>query len=407
MRSACLALLLAAGPPLAGQGAVARVLRARELELLDAPPATLLLLPAAGDRAFVPALQALLDHPALAALRVPAQVLPPGDPEAARLRAQAGLGVGSAWILREPGTRRLGGRGLGAPTEPALLDALHAEGFQDRAAILTAYLRRHPENREARAQLLQVLWSRGELGALRGLPPAPAGGPTPAKAEPLSPVRDLECWSPFTGALDAAFRDGSWRELDLGWLADAPPVEGASPTLQGLYIRWLPEVEGALREDPSSEALWSLWCRMSGATGGRHLDALLASLAPSPLTPPGDWPPEGAARLLLAAAKTPADWQALETHYAAAWDAGSHPLLDRAARGAEEALAADWRDSLEPLLTCELRLGATARAEAVLRAARDASRWSGLGAKAAALAERCGQKALAARWAALDREAAR
>ncbi|HET8714960.1 MAG TPA: hypothetical protein VFM16_03975 [Holophagaceae bacterium] len=402
MRPRCLALLLAVGPPLAGQGAVARVLMAREWAIQDAPPATLALLPAAGDDGFRAAFAGLLDHPALAALRVPTQVLAPADPEARRLRAQAGLGPGSAWCLVEPGTRRLAGHGTGLPAEPALQQALLAAGFRDRAAELTAYLRRQPDNLEARSLLLKVLWDRGALRALRD-----RGGPETAPAVTPDPVRDLELWSPFTGAFDAAFRDGRWRELDLDWLQDAPAVEARSPTLQGLYIRWLPEVEGALREDPSSEALWALWCRMSGATGGRHLDALLASLAPSPLTAPGDWPPEGAARLLVAAAKTPADWQALETHFAAAWATGSHPLQDRAARGAEEALEADWRTSLEPLLTCELHLGATARAEAALRAALEASRWPALPAKAAALAERCGQKALAARWAALGQGGAR
>ena len=129
MRSRCLALLLAAGLPLAGQGAVAQVLRARELETLDAPPATLLLLPAAGDRAFAPAFEALLDQPALAALRVPARVLPAGDPAAARLRAQAGLGPASAWALEEAGTRRILGHGAGAPPEAALLDANRYENL--------------------------------------------------------------------------------------------------------------------------------------------------------------------------------------------------------------------------------------------------------------------------------------
>ncbi len=177
-------------------------------------------------------------------------------------------------------------------------------------------------------------------------------------------------------------------------------MDAASPTLQGLYLRWMPTVEDALRQDPSSDPLWRLWGWMSEATGGRRLRPLLASLQPSPLTPRSQWPPETAARLLLASAKTPEDWIALKDHYEAVWEDGSRLLWTKYAKE-DLMLTMDWSGCLGPLIECSLRAGAPQRADTLVRSAFAATRWPSLPAKASALAARCGDKTLAARWAAM------
>jgi len=249
---------------------------------------------------------------------------------------------------------------------------------------------------------------RLERGDLAGaLDPQAAPEADLSRAKPLDPVQDLQAWSAFAQAFDTVFRGGQWRELDMPWAREGRALDAASPTLQGLYARWMPAVEEALRQNPSSEPLWSLWCRMSGATGGARLRPLLDSLRPSPLTPKSGWPPQPVARMLLASAKTPGDWAALKDHYEAAWEDGSHPLLQRPVEKSAFPWESDWADCLGPLLECCLRTGDAARADALLRGAMDASRWAPLAAKASALAARCGQPALAARWKGLRSGGAR
>ena len=398
--------------PLRAQTAVLRTLLDRDRG--DAPPARLVIVDAKGSRALSDGFSGLLGSEALRVYAVPVQSLAMGGSEAHAAQTKQ-----PQWLLLDTQSEAVLAKGLTLPSAAAFAQVLESAGFHDRARELRAYLKRDPDSLEARDQLLSILRQRGEAAALRFLGiqvESPEerlergddtalfeDGSTKAdlsKAKPLSPVQDLEAWSAFTGELDAAFRGGQWRGLDLAWLRDARPLDEASPTLQGLYLRWMPEVENALRENPSSESLWALWCWMSQATGGHRLGPLLASLQPSPLTPKGDWPPPRAARLWLETAKTPADWAALKAHYEAVWEEGFHPLIQRSVEKSSIPWERDWADALAPLIECCLRSGDAARAESLLRGAMSASTWSGLPARASALAARCGNPVLAKRWAA-------
>ena len=68
--------------------------------------------------------------------------------------------------------------------------------------------------------------------------------------------------------------------------------------------------------------------------------------------------------------------------------------------GSDQALLFDhdWTLCLEPLLECCLRSGDPGLADTYLMEALNASRWAALGEKGAAVARRCGQSTLAARW---------
>lgn len=407
--AACAAPMLV---PLSAQNAVLRTLLDRDRG--DAPPARLVVVDAKGSRALADGFSSLLSSETLRVYAVPVQDLAMGGAE-----TRAALAKQPQWFLLEAKSDAVLAGGMTLPSPAALAQILERAGFRDRARELRAYLKRDPDSLEARDQLLSVLRQRGEAAALRFLGVQVESpeerlergdeaalfedGSTKAdlsKAKPLNPVQDLEAWSAFTGELDAAFRGGQWRELDQAWLRGGRPLDEASPTLQGLYLRWMPEVEAALREDPSSESLWALWCWMSQATGGHRLGPLLASLQPSPLTPKGDWPPPRAARLWLETAKTPADWAALKAHYEAVWEEGFHSLRERSVEKSSIPWERDWSEALAPLIESCLRSGDAARAESLLRGAMSASAWSGLSARASALAARCGKPALAKRWAA-------
>jgi hypothetical protein len=379
------------------------------------PPAVLWVVDGKGASPLADGFAALLQVPELRVYQVP---LKAGriDGSARELLAKHGLPATPQWFLLDPRTDAVLARGALLPKAPSFAQALEAAGFRDRAKELQAYLKRNPDVLEAHDQLLQVLRARGESMALgvmgiqaespkerleRGDLSAKPPPPDIGAAKPLSAIQDLEAWSAFTQELDADFSSGRWREMDMAWLGGARRLDAASPTLQGLYLRWMPTVEEALRQDPSSDALWSLWAWMSEATGGHRLGPLLASLQPSPLTPPSQWPPETAARMLMAAAKTPGDWTALKTHYEAVWEDGSHPLLEKSVGEATFPWESDWADCLGPLVECSLHAGAPQRADALVRTAFQATHWSALPDKAAAIAARCGDKGLAARWTAL------
>ncbi|HTL98349.1 MAG TPA: hypothetical protein VL181_06045 [Holophagaceae bacterium] len=412
--------LLLFPPLLAGalgaQTAVQRTLMDREGE--GAPPATLWVVDAKGGRALAEGFSSLLGASALKVYQVPMKALALDGAKAREALASHGLPAAPQWYLADARTGALRARGTALPPPEAFARTLQEAGFRDRAQDLQAYLKRNPDSLEAREQLMAVLRQRGEAAAQRFMgiqvdarrerleggdlagASAPEGSPKTdlSQAKPMGAVQDLEAWSAFAQELDTVFRSGQWREMDMAWTREGRPLDAASLTLQGLYLRWMPAVEEALRQDPSSESSWSLWCRMSEASGGRRLRPLLDSLRPSPLTPKSEWPPESVIPLLFASAKTPGDWQALKAHYQAVWEDGSHPLLQRSVEQTASSRESDWSGCLGPLIECCLRAGDATQADALFRGAMEASRWGSLAEKAAALAARCGQPALAARW---------
>jgi hypothetical protein len=430
MRSLPFCLFLLLPPALCAQTAVLRVLMARDA-LDTSTPATLLVVDAKEDRSLSQGIDALLRKDDLKAFQVPLQICTLGSSEAQKLAARLRLEAKPQWLLVAQGDQVLA-KGTSVPSPSAFAQELLNAGFHDRVKELRAYLKNHSESLEARERLIALLRQRGEVAAQRFMGievAAPAarleqGGLSSylqaadalpqadlSEATSLTPTQDLDAWSAFAQELDEAFRNGTWRELDLAFTREGRPLDAASPTLQNLYQRALPEVEAALRQDPGSEPLWDLWLWMAQARGGGGLRPLLASLTPSPLTTKGQWPPERAVRLLLATARAPQDWRALQEHFQDRWDGAPQILRDRlpdlpqSAGGMQTTNAAllerEWASTLEPLLESSLRCGEAARADAILRETLDACHWSALPAKGAAVANRCGQHALATRWAAL------
>jgi hypothetical protein len=418
LRALVLGLMLPCA--LCAQTSVLRVLMDQDAAMAP-PPATLYVLETKGGHELAASFAALLQTQELRAYRVPVRRLTVDGAEGKAFLTRYHLPPAPQWTLVDARTEALLSHDAHLPAAGSFAQTLESAGFRDRAKELRAYIKRNPQVVEAQEQLLDLLRQRGEAAAQQFMgieTPSPrdrleqgdlasalaaAQDPAPAdlsSAKKLDPVQDLEAWSAFAQAFDEAFRGSAWKEMAFTWTREGRALDGGSPTLQGLYLHWLPAVESAMREEPDSVPLWNLWIWMSQALGDRPIRPLLESLHPSPLTPKGDWPPARAARRLLATASSPADWLSLKEHYQALWEDEPHALRG-ASGGSELLLEQDWEESLGPLVECCLRSHDTAQADAWLREAMDACRWPGLPAKAALLANRCGQPALAARWSAL------
>ncbi|HJV21696.1 MAG TPA: hypothetical protein VJ570_03315 [Holophagaceae bacterium] len=392
----------------------AAMLRAHLDQASEAAPARLVILDAPGTRALQTGFRTLLQAPALRGFQVSLQGFDLGTALGREQAAALHGGAKAQWLLVGI-DGQVKARGAELPEGEAFAKALTEAGFQDLARALARYLQQVPDSLAARERLLAELRARGERTAQRLLGLAvetprerldrgdvgawqrALGDPTAADlsgARRLEPAEDLDAWGPFAQALDQAFQQGVWSEMDFAWTREGRPLDAASPTLRGLYVRWLPAVEGALRRQPESEPLWDLWRWMQAATGGPRIRFLLARLVPSPLAPPDQWPPDPAAQALLRTARTPDDWRAVHEVYAARWQA----LVPPEAGAGDPILEQVWERTLAPLLESALRAGDLGTAEADLRDALLRTRWPALPARAAALAQRCGQLVPAARW---------
>jgi hypothetical protein len=429
MKALFLVLSLFAGfSSLCGQTAVLRAHLDRDSAETDASPATLYILDAKGSRALADGFASLLQQDELRSLQVPLRVYTLGSGSERPVLATYRLESKAQWLL----VGRRGAvlsRGETLPLAGNFARDLHSAGFRDRVKELRAFLKEDPQSLDAREQLIAALRQRAERTAQRYLGiQVPSmrerlergdlagfqreqADPTPldlSQAKPLEPVQDLDAWGAFAQEMDGVFRNGQWREMTFSWLADGRAMDASSPTLRVIYQRWQPTVEAALRRQPESEPFWDLWLWMNQVQSSSRLSALLASLHPTPLTPKDQWPPDRVALALRRGAHTLEDWRALKELFLARWDQVPHTL--RETSGGEQTpgretssplFEQDWTLSLEPLLESCLRAGDTSQADSLFMEALGTSGWRALPNKAAALARRCGQSQMAARWAAL------
>ncbi len=412
MRSIPILLLSLAGLPLRAQSAMLRTHLDRQAPVA---PAHVVILESAGSKALQGGFRTLLQAQALRGFQVPLASFDLGTALGREQAAAHRCAAKAQWLLVGAGGQ-VKAKGTEVPDPESFAKALQEAGFQDRARALAAYLKQAPESLSAREALIAELRVRGERTAQRllGLTVETPqerlergdvnawrralGDPAAADlkgARTLDPAEDLDAWGPFAQAVDEAFRLGIWEEMNFEWTREGRPLDGASPTLKGLYTRWLPTVEAALPRQPESESLWPLWRWMQAATGGSRLRLLMARLVPCPTTTPDQWPPEPALSALRATARTPDDWRVLHEAYRARWEAVPVPeaIPDQPA-----ALDPLWDQTLGPLLESALGAGDVGTAEADFQDALLKTHWGSLPSKAASLAQAWGHPALAARW---------
>lgn len=412
MRPIPILLLSLAWLPLRGQTEMLRTHLDRQAPVA---PAHLVLLEAPGSKALQGGFRTLLQAQALRGFQVPLEGFDLGTALGREQAAAHRCAPKAQWLLVGAGGQ-VKAKGLEVPDPESFAQALQDAGFQDRARALADYLKQAPESLSAREALIAELRTRGErtaqrllgitvetprerlgrggLAAWRKALGDPAAADLSA-ARTLAPAEDLDAWGPFAQALEEAFRLGLWQEMTFAWTQEGRPLDGASPTLRGLYTRWLPTVEAALPRQPESESLWPLWRWMQAATGGSRLRLLMARLVPSPTSSPDQWPPEPALHALRATARTSDDWRVLHEAYRTRWEALPVP---EAIPDQPTALDPLWEQTLGPLLESALWAGEVGAAEAGFQEALLKTRWAALPAKASALAQACGHPSLAARW---------
>lgn len=334
----------------------------------------------------------LLQDEALAEMGLEPMRLTVKDPLTVELRRRFGWDALPRWAaMSDQGALLISEPGL--PTSgTALAGKLLAGGFEGRLQVLEAFLRRHPDHGEAHEALVTARFDLA-LRRYRGWRER-----NRAAAGPLSEAEDARMFRAFCHALDRLLALPDW--------SSCIPVPVRFPTglprpgsglLATSARRHLPAVEAQLRRTPRSSRPWHLWLFLADAAGGRPLLPLLDSIEPRPdlLGFPSNVPIKRLAEEL----RSTKAWQRLVDGFTPISERYlSQPaILFSLGEGPEAA----WEDQLAPLLEGQLRLGLQTPADELVRRALEATKWSGLPAKAGALARACGHPQLAQLWEAL------
>lgn len=375
------------------------------------PEGELLLLPDAQGRGLLPAVQAALTEPPADALQLTAQELDPRLPSGRELRDLGGWDPGKPhWALIGP-DRRIQAEGDAAPTAAALAQAYAGSSLRTRADRLRAFLREHPDQGEARAQLLLQLRDLAEARTDRAL----KGQADDAQ---LPEAEDDRIWGEYAEVYARFFDQGLWKDADPGPSSPVGPaaaldvLAARSPRLRDLAARLLPAAEDALRAKPSDPARWAVWQSLRAAGAGGRAVAVLAGLEPWPGA--RRWPPEAAVDAFVEDARTRADWRDAEPVLQASFDANEALIRDLEAAARKDAGPGvgpvdlggafgfgQWNGDTAALVEAKLRLGKRDEADRIAtrvltRVPRPEFRQA-----AAQLARDCGDEALAVKWAAL------
>lgn len=327
------------------------------------------------------------------------------------------------WVMLGPAGRVAEGPGL--PTVKDVLGAFEAAGCRPRLGVLRDFLLEHPAQLNGVAALLGELKRVGDARTRTSLGNAqPPPGPDRLQLRVgamvlgadgddrfvenhalLADAEDEAIWEEYANLLGKRLGDllplSTRMSQPLASLI--PDCLWASPRLQACAQRLLPEVEAALAARPANAGLWDLWLALNGGGEGRSMAEVLASLTPSPLTPPGAWPPPGIRAALLQDRRGHGDWKAVLELAEPAWkdvmEAAKGDLDGARKLGALS--AGVWSDLCEPLLEALVRLNRLADADALVRDWMALSSWRGAATRAQALALDCGEETLLKRWSEL------
>jgi hypothetical protein len=352
------------------------------------------------------------------------------------LRQQFQVGPRPQWVLVGP-ERRLVASGTTAPEAKALARAVEEGGVRSTLQVLRDFARRNPDHLGGREFLCLTLNHKAsrKTNARIGAPIEPvipqgerfdyakfqkerdeneeakAREGTEEKALTLlKPEEDQAIWGELAELLTKSFRDGDWLEME-HWTLRPDEAATHSPLMQTFARAAVPEVERALGRNPASWRLWDVWLGLSRTFGGKPIRPLLDSLVPPPDQSPESWPPYSVREAYVKDARARKDWQGIrdlllpQIEASQLWEAiQGRMTVERKVDGkvqADPVTGDAWRSTIEPLAEALLRLGEVDRADQLVRDQFSRHPWSGLPARAAALASRCGQTNLAAQWAGL------
>lgn len=342
------------------------------------------------------------------------------------------------WVLFREGGRVVASGGT-IPEPKAMRKLLEENQVPSMIQIMRDFCRRHPEHLEARNTLCTWLQDRASNQTLLRMG-GKAGTNFYAADEPYDPLKeqqereskaeaqakaeleekppvqleaeaDQAIWGEVAEVYAKSFQRGDWLELG-PWGLNLPEAAIHSPLMQTMSRAAVPEVERALARYPTSWSVWRTWLGLTRTFGGKSIRPLLDSLVPMPANYAGAWPPPTVREAYVKDARKRRDWTAIrdlllpEIEMArlreATQDQKSEWVQRTDGKVREDPETGDhWRDTLEPLTEALLRLGDLGLADDLVRDRYAKHPWSGLPGRASALAQRCGQPGLAARWGAL------
>jgi len=191
------------------------------------------------------------------------------------------------WALMDK-TGRLAVEGKEALSEELIFEALEKMGYRNSGELAVEFLREHSSNTYAHYVLASYMSFNARLKIIAS---------NLHTIEMLSDEQDYALWG------ECAKEWLAWYENDMAlnttltsgfqWGAGEGDIFAANSNLmKAASERIIPRLESALKQQPMSSYLWNTWVvwrRVNGNT--RPFAPLLAELAPSPLVPPGSFPP--------------------------------------------------------------------------------------------------------------------
>lgn len=344
------------------------------------------------------------------------------------------------WVLFREGGRVVASGGT-FPEPKAMRKLIEEQRVPSMIQIMRDFCRRHPEHLEARQTLCVLLQDRatnqtllrmGEKAeanfyaadepydSVKGQQEREAKAEARAKAElegkppkQLDPEADEAIWGELAGVYARSFQGGDWLEMG-AWGLNLAEAAVHSPLMQSMSRAAVPEVERALARFPTSWSVWRTWLGLTRTFGGKPIRPLLDTLVPMPTNYAGAWPPHTVRDAYVKDARKRRDWTDIrdlllpEIEMTRLREAAQNQTFEWVMRKdgkiVEDPETGDhWRDTLEPLAEALLHLGDLGQADDLVRDRFAKHPWAGLPERASALAQRCGQPGLAARWAALGR----
>ena len=245
------------------------------------------------------------------------------EPETAAVLWRAKDWQEARWVLLGPDSSMLH-TGAAVPIPAEVLDAMSHSGWVPLKERRAAFLRKHPDQLEAR---LDALREAADL-ALRRAAQAKAGATLGFKVTLDLAAADSEkkkdadvVWAEAADALDDLGKQDGWpMAAGLGTTLERLRFSGAaaSPAIRDRAPRLLADIEAEIHRHPYREDLWKAWSYMAALAPGSHGVGLLESLDPVPGEP---WPPPAASQALVAHFREMHDWAGLLQQVEAQWNA--------------------------------------------------------------------------------------
>ena len=341
----------------------------------------------------------------LAALDLPIFIL---GPEHAQIRAKLNQGLPGWGLVTADG--QLAAREATLPDATAMIRMSDGAGLNSHIAILETFLRQHPEQQEAYAELLSRHLKLAAKRASRLSPESTSEPPSgPSELPPLAEAQDARTWGASAKLLASFYRDEGYRLNQM--VMEIPPSAGRSRLMRRMADALLPELESWILRNPVWEMNWKNWITLNKlANRPRPILPLLQRCPPLP----GDEATFKLAALLELnrQARAKGDWQAIIDFVGPVWDSYAYTNPWRPPTAQPEDGSREWEQRLRdadglatPLVEAYLKLKRYDQADLVVRDLLQLVPSKSLAASFIRLARGAEQDGLAKAWASAGRSA--